>query len=137
MFNRFSAGSVRPTGGAGGTSPRRSRARRTLTSIVSLTALSVAMMLPATAFGLGNNRTVYRSCGANYVSSGYVSSGYSWAQTRKVSGSCAGRLSAGLQASNGYWTRVYGSTLSAYTSRYGYWTYGLHWGCDGCSQTYS
>ena len=136
MFNRFSAGSVRPTGGAGGTSPRRSRARRTLTSIVSLTALSVAM-LPATAFGLGNNRTVYRSCGANYVSSGYVSSGYSWAQTRKVSGSCAGRLSAGLQASNGYWTRVYGSTLSAYTSRYGYWTYGLHWGCDGCSQTYS
>ena len=135
MFNRFSAGSVRPTGGAGGTSPRRSRARRTLTSIVSLTALSVAM-LPATAFGLGKNRTVYTSCGANYVSSGYVS-GYSWAQTQRQNGSCAGRLSAGLQSSNGYRVRVYGSSQNAYTSRYGYWTYGLHWGCDYCSPTYS
>ena len=112
------------------------RSRKIATTAGVLLALSVAM-LPATAFGLGNNGPVYRSCGVNYVSSGYVSSGYSWAQTRKVSGSCAGRLSAGLQASNGYWTRVYGSTLSAYTSRYGYWTYGLHWGCDGCSQTYS
>ena len=136
MFNRFSAGSVRPTGGAGGTSPRRSRARRTLTSIVSLTALSVAMMLPATAFGLGNNGPVYRSCGVNYVSSGYVSSGYSWAQTRKISGSCAGRLSAGLQY-NGYRTRVYGSSQNAYTSNWGYARNGLHWGCDSCNITYS
>jgi len=135
MFNRLSAGSVRPTGGAGGTSPWRSRARRTLTAIVSVTALSVAA-LPATAFGLGNNRPVYRSCGANYISSGY-SGGYSWAQTQRQNGSCAGRLSAGLQYSNGYRVRVYGSSQSAYTSRYGYWSYGLHWGCDYCNVSYT
>jgi len=110
------------------------RSRKIATTAGVLLALSVAM-LPATAFGLGNNRTVYRSCGANYVSSGY-SGGYSWAQTRKVSGSCAGRLSAGLQY-NGYYTRVYGSSQTAYTSRWGYATYGLHWGCDYCSRTYS
>ena len=136
MFTRFSAGSVRPTGGAGGTSPRRSRVRRTLTSIASLTALSVAM-LPATAFGLGNNGPVYRSCGVNYVSSGYVSSGYSWAQTQKQNGSCAGRLSVGLSFSNGYRTRVYGSSQNAYTSNWGYARNGLHWGCDSCNITYS
>jgi len=45
MFNRFSAGSVRPTGGAGGTSPRRRRARRRLTSI----ALAVASAVSLTA----------------------------------------------------------------------------------------
>ena len=45
MFNRFSAGSVRPTGGAGGTSPRRSRARCRLTSI----ALAVASAVSLTA----------------------------------------------------------------------------------------
>ena len=111
------------------------RSRKIATTAGVLLALSVAM-LPATAFGLGNNRTVYRSCGANYVSSGYVSSGYSWAQTRKISGSCAGRLSAGLQY-NGYRTRVYGSSQTAYTSRWGYAVYGLHWGCNSCNPTYS
>ena len=45
MFNRLSAGSVRPTGAAGGTSPRRSRARRRLTSI----ALAVASAVSLTA----------------------------------------------------------------------------------------
>jgi len=45
MFKRFSAGSVRPTGGAGVTSPRRSRARRRLTSI----ALAVASAVSLTA----------------------------------------------------------------------------------------
>lgn len=101
-----------------------------------LLALSVTM-LPATAFGLGNNRAVSRSCGENYVSSGYVSSGYSWAKTQKQNGSCAGRLSAGLQYSNGYRTRVYGSSQEAYTSLGGLAVYGVHWGCDSCNITYS
>ncbi|MFD5328389.1 hypothetical protein [Streptomyces sp. NPDC127092] len=106
-----------------------------------LTAMvAVAPLLAATdAQALGNNRTVERSCGKNYVSSGFTGS-KSWAQTAKSSGTCAGRLSAALVRSDGYWTtRVYGTSSSAYASYSSTVSArnGLHWGCDGCNVTYS
>jgi len=101
-----------------------------------LTCVGVAVVPASSAMALGNNRTVSRSCGTNYVSSGWTGS-YSWAQTKKVSGDCAGRLSAGLEFYNGYRTRVPGSNTSAYTSNPAYARYGLHWGCDNCNVTFS
>jgi len=106
--------------------------------LATVTAVALAPAVPAQA--LGNNRTVTRSCGTNYVASGRYSNTNAWAQTTKASGDCAGRLSAGLRASDGYtWPRVYGSNTSAYTSRTdsaGFGT-GLHWGCDACNVTTS
>lgn len=106
-----------------------------------MTAMLVAAPLIAAtdAQALGNNRTVSRSCGTNYVSSGFTGS-YSWAQTRKSSGDCAGRLSAALVRSDGYWTtRKYGSSSEAYTTLTSSSSArnGLHWGCDSCNVTYS
>lgn len=73
------------------------------------------MLLPANAFGLGRDRPVERpSCGWNHVSSGSTGA-YSWAETRKQSGSYAGRLSVALRYSDGYETqRFYGSSSNAY-----------------------
>jgi len=49
MFNRFSAGSVRPTGGAGGTSPRRSRAAlRTVWTALAATVGVAALVISDT-----------------------------------------------------------------------------------------
>ncbi|OKK06153.1 hypothetical protein AMK26_08780 [Streptomyces sp. CB03234] len=114
---------------------RKSVAAAGLTALVA-----VAPVLVATdAQALGNNRTVNRSCGSNYVSSGFTGS-YSWAQTTKSSGDCAGRLSAALIRSDGYQTtRKYGSSSSAYTSytSSSQARNGLHWGCDSCNVTYS
>lgn len=116
-------------------SVRKSVAAAGLTALVAV----VPLLAATEAQALGNNRTVSRSCGTNYVSSGY-SSGKSWAQTAKSSGTCAGRLSAALVKSDGAWTtRVYGSQSSAYathTSSYSARN-GLHWGCDSCNVTYS
>lgn len=106
-----------------------------------LTALvAIAPVLTATdAQALGNNRVVSRGCGSNYVGSGFNGS-QNWAQTKKVSGTCAGRLSAALVRSDGYWTtRVYGNNTSAYASYNSRYKgrNGLHWGCDNCNVTYS
>ncbi|MFJ8647797.1 hypothetical protein ACIRNI_16950 [Streptomyces sp. NPDC093546] len=102
--------------------------------------VAIAPVLAATdAQALGNNRSVSRSCGTNYVSSGFTGS-YSWAQTTKSSGDCAGRLSAALVRSDGYWTtRKYGSSSSAYATNTSTSSArnGLHWGCDSCNVTYS
>ena len=114
---------------------------RTKAASALLATITIAALMPALpAQALGNNREVSRSCGRNYVSSGRYSSTRAWAQTTKVAGSCAGRLSAGLRASDGYtWPRVYGNNSSAYSERSdsaGFGT-GMHWGCDACNVTYS
>ena len=102
-------------------------------------AAAVLPASPAQAFG--NNRDVSRGCGTNYVASGYVGDFRVYAQTYKVSGSCAGRLSAALQFNSGErTTRKYGTNQEAYqeigTPPSGI-RYGLHWGCDNCGVTYS
>ncbi|MEV6331595.1 hypothetical protein [Streptomyces sp. NPDC051909] len=114
---------------------RKSMAAAGLTALVAVAPLLVA----TDAHALGNNRVVSRSCGTNYVGSGFNGS-QNWAQTKKVSGDCAGRLSAALIRSDGYWTtRVYGSSTSAYASYNSSYKArnGLHWGCDNCNVTYS
>jgi hypothetical protein len=118
-------------------------AARKAAAVLGMTTLMAIVPLVAApgAEALGNNRSVTRSCGKNYVSSGF-NSPKSWAQTKKESGTCAGRLSAALELVDGYRTqRVYGSNSSAYAS---FNTgsgmaakYGLHWGCDACSVTKS
>ncbi|WP_329117819.1 hypothetical protein [Streptomyces sp. NBC_01353] len=114
--------------------------RKTAVAAGMTALVAVAPLLAATdAQALGNNRNVSRSCGTNHVGSGFNGS-QNWAQTKKVSGDCAGRLSAALVRSDGYWTtRVYGSKTNAYASynsRYKAKN-GLHWGCDNCNVTYS
>lgn len=111
-----------------------------LFSALAAGAVAVAMLPSTPAQALGNNRDVTRSCGKNHVSSGRYSTTNAWAQTTKVDGNCSGRLSVGLRAADGYtYPRVYGSSTSAYTSRTDSagWGSGMHWGCDGCSVTYS
>lgn len=122
---------------------------RTKTSVAVAGALLATVMAPLvaspSAYALGNNRNVHRSCGTNYVASGadYVNSKvrYYWAQTTKTSGDCSGRLSVAFQYFDGYRSpREYGSTSAAYTSMDGMVhlvQYGLHWGCDTCNVTYS
>lgn len=111
-----------------------------LAAIAAAVAVVGAMLPAAPAQAIGNNREVSRSCGTNWVASGRYSSTFAWAETSKVSGSCSGRLSAGLRASDGYtWPRVYGTSSYAYTSRTdsaGFGS-GMHWGCDNCNVTYS
>jgi hypothetical protein len=104
----------------------------------------VVALLPGTpAFALGNNRNVQRSCGWNYVGSGYNGSEY-WAETSRASGNCLGRLSAGFELENGQRSaRKYGDSNNVRTT----WKYqeplyldarlGLHWGCDDCNITYT
>ena len=84
--------------------------RKGATAAIMTTMMVVAPMVVATeAQALGNDRNVSRSCGTNYVASGFSGS-QSWAQTTKASGTCAGRLSAALVRSDGYQTtRVYGT----------------------------
>jgi hypothetical protein len=120
---------------------RTGKSRLTIQILTTVAAGAAAVaLLPAPAQAIGNNRDVHRGCGTNHVSSGRYSSTYAWAQTTKVDGDCSGRLSVGLRASDGYtYPRVYGSSTSAYTSRTdsaGFGS-GMHWGCDGCSVTYS
>lgn len=107
--------------------------------LVASIAGIAAIALPATsANALGNNRTVHRSCGSNYVSSGFNGTNY-WAQTKRVSGTCKGRFSLSFEMSNGKWmTRTYYNRYSAYRTispRFGKVRYGLHWGCDKCNVT--
>ncbi|MDG5802511.1 hypothetical protein P9869_07535 [Streptomyces ossamyceticus] len=114
--------------------------RKTAAAAGMTAMLAIAPLLVATdAQALGNNRTVERSCGKNYVSSGFTGR-QSWAQTSKSSGDCAGRLSAALVRSDGAWTtRVYGTSSSAYATHSSTSSArnGLHWGCDACNVTYS
>ena len=111
-----------------------------VTSVVAISAIAMALMPTLPAQAIGNNRSVNRSCGSNFVASGRYSSTTAWAQTTKESGNCSGRLSAGLRASDGFtWPRVYGTNSSAYSQRTdsaGFGT-GMHWGCDSCNVTYS
>jgi hypothetical protein len=104
---------------------------------VLMTALSFAT--PADA--LGNNRFVQRSCGRNWVSSGFRADGYNWAATETAAGTCAGRLSAALERHDGYVSqRKYGNSWEVYVLiRWGGTraTRGLHWGCDTCGVTYT
>lgn len=110
--------------------------------LAAVAATVAAVTLSATpALALGNNRVVYRSCGENYVASGFNSEyGYSWAQTEKDGGDCSGRLSAALKRDNGTNTpRRYGTNGSAWATDYSPFDArnGLHWGCDNCNVTYS
>lgn len=108
--------------------------------VILTTGAVVAAILPATpAFALGNNRTVTRSCGSNYVSSGFNGT-QGWAQTAKSSGDCTGLLGVTMIRSDGYRLgRVNGSTTYAQiiystTNRP---RNGVHWGCLNCNETLS
>ncbi|MFI0976385.1 hypothetical protein ACH4SP_05070 [Streptomyces sp. NPDC021093] len=101
----------------------------------------VSVLLPASsAAALGNNRTVQRSCGSNYISSGFDGTDY-WAQTVRASGNCSGRFSLNFEMSDGRWmTRTYYTSHSAYRAispSFGKVSHGLHWGCDNCNVTKS
>ncbi|SES08747.1 hypothetical protein SAMN05216188_121115 [Lentzea xinjiangensis] len=121
------------------------KTRQRIGSVVAIAAMAAgAVLFTATpASALGNNRTVERSCGKNYVSSGHngsTTTGHSWAQTKRQSGTCAGRLSAALERNDGYWSqRTYGDRNEAYaTARFNSRAmHGLHWGCDDCNVTRS
>jgi len=52
-----------------------------LVAATVLTGVGLVVVPTSSAMALGNNRTVSRSCGQNYVSSGWTGS-YSWAQTQ-------------------------------------------------------
>jgi hypothetical protein len=112
---------------------------RTAAAMIAV-VLALAFLPAQSAQALGNNREVSRSCGTNWVASGRYSSTHAWAVTQKLSGDCAGRLSAGLRASDGYtWPRRYGNSGRAEadeTDPAGFGT-GMHWGCDSCNVTYS
>jgi hypothetical protein len=108
------------------------------------TALATALVvgiLPAPASAIGNNRTVTRGCGKNYVGSGYSGSGGAWAQTQHESGDCQHQLSVAFELSSGHWTpRYYGTFKEAYdylAPALGHAAYGLHWGCSSCNVTKS
>ncbi|MFE0254794.1 hypothetical protein [Streptomyces sp. NPDC059010] len=112
-----------------------------VTVFAALTAFAVlgALLLATPAEALGDNRTVERSCGKNYVASGYWSSSdTSWAQTKRQSGTCQGTLSVAFERYDGYWTtRKYGDRNEAYTTIGLKARYGLHWGCNDCNVTRS
>lgn len=119
-----------------------SKTWRRISGAVMVAALTAGagVFTAGPAAALGNNRTVERSCGKNYVASGYHGPGnYSWVETVKQEGDCAGRLSVAFELYNGYWTqRVYGDRNRAYTTNGGSDArYGLHWGCDNCNVTRS
>lgn len=108
---------------------------------VAAVAGLVSVLLPVTsAAALGDNRTVKRGCGSNYVSSGFNGRDY-WAQTEHVSGNCKGRFSLNFQMDDGRWmTRTYHTAHSAYREidpAFGRVSHGLHWGCDNCNVTKS
>ncbi|BEL06201.1 hypothetical protein Q0Z83_043920 [Actinoplanes sichuanensis] len=101
-------------------------------------ALGAVLAAPAPALAVGGNRTVQRSCGSNYISSG-GGNGHFWAQTEKVSGNCDGTLSVAMQASDNYRSpRVYGTRQSAYTELWNFNAhYGIHWGCNSCDSSWT
>jgi hypothetical protein len=120
----------------------RSASSRFIAKVTStvVAAVMAFVLLPGQGQALGNNRVVSRDCGKNYVASGASSSKSAWAQTTRVSGTCSGRLSAGLQANDGFvFPRSYGTRERAYVSEtysFGF-SRGMHWGCDNCNVTYS
>ena len=121
----------------------RNRRRWTAAAVAGV-SVAATLMSATNAEALGNNRVVNRSCGSNYVASGYSSGGgYYWVETSKNSGDCAGRLSTGFQRSDGFRTvRNYGTSSIAFDTVTrgqlgGSVQYGLHWGCDNCNVTYS
>jgi hypothetical protein len=120
-----------------GTIGRRRVAR--FGAVVAAAALAVAVSPASPAQAFGNNRTVHRSCGDNWVSSGYAGTFRVFAQTQKAGGDCTGRLAVAIEYTDGYRTnRVYGTSSDAYVavepgSRSPRW--GVHWGCDNCNQT--
>jgi hypothetical protein len=109
-------------------------------AIVTMAGFMATSVLGSQALALGNNRIVYRSCGSNYVSSGFNGT-YYWAQTERVSGTCEGRFSLNFEMSDGRWmTRTYYNKYSAYRTispSFGTVRNGLHWGCDNCNVTKS
>jgi hypothetical protein len=86
---------------------------------------------PAGAWG---SRAVSRSCGNNFINS-YQSGGYSYAETQRIDGTCAGPLGAGIRTTGGTVSLVWGSASGAYTSAPSNGTHlgGSHYGCPGCS----
>src|SRR5687768_1599316 len=112
------------------------KARLGVVLVAGAIAATVLPSAPAQAFG--NNRTVSRGCGDNWIASG--STDYIvFAQTQKSSGSCEGRLSVTIELDDGYrYPRLYGSNTNAYMSIP--WpavqpAHGVHWGCDSCGQS--
>lgn len=105
---------------------------------VAMAGLIVAVFPASPALALGDNRTVERSCGKNYVASGFDGTNY-WAQTQRVSGTCQGRFSLNFEMTDGRrMTRTYYNKYSAYRTispSFGKVKYGLHWGCDDCGVT--
>lgn len=114
-------------------------ARKAAAAAAMTAMMVIAPMIAASeAQALGNNREVERHCGTNRVSSGFDADKKFWAQTVKASGTCAGRLSAALELTSGYWTkRVYGTSKTVYASTKDKAKSGLHWGCDDCNVTRS
>jgi hypothetical protein len=113
---------------------------RSVVSGASLTltaSLAVVMLQAAPAHALGNNRVVSRSCGTNWIASGFNGS-YFWAETSRNSGTCQGRLSVAIQRSDGFRTvRHYGTSSGAFMTTTpgqlgGSARYGVHWGCNAC-----
>lgn len=117
-----------------GKSPRGTAVRRAVaTVLVSAAVLAGAVTLTATpASAIGDNRVVTRSCGTNWIGSYYLKGGYDKAETIKETGSCQGRLWAGLRGNSEY--------LSSGNSLYASYTglvamYGVHKGCDSCGKS--
>ncbi len=119
--------------------------RRTISMALSaLTCFGIIVGTASPAYAIGNNRSVDRGCGVNYVSSGRIGNKY-WVQTIQQDGKhnekCKGRLSVAFELENGYRTeRKYGTADSVYLE----YTpvkvpvkSGLHWGCDNCAVTRS
>ena len=69
-----------------------------LGAVVMVGVLAAAILPASPASALGNNRTVNRGCGSNYVASGFwdyedTLNDTTWAQTTKAGGDCGDRLS--------------------------------------------
>ena len=76
-------------------------------------------------------RYVERPCGMNSIDSAPY-----YAQTRKASGYCTGRLSSAMRRSNGSsGFRVYGSNSYAVARGGSGDVGGYHWGCDSCGRS--
>lgn len=101
----------------------------------------VAVLLPALASNADalGQRYVYRSCGTNYIQSSNpppYPTGY--AQTLKVSGTCAGRLSVRAYFQiGGASPRLYGTNQQVQVYANTLLSGAAHWGCDACSASYT
>ena len=113
-----------------------------LGAVVTVGVLAAAILPASPASALGNNRTVNRGCGSNYVASGFsaAKNNTTWSQTSKAGGSCDDTLSTAVERWTGQRTlRVYGSKTNAYIEDAG-WApanHGIHWGCNSCNETLS